>query len=120
MQFVVQPGDLSRAQARVPGASLAFFPSSCIFAASRQHLIYMSGALLSFLVLQAERRARFFGRYGERYDRRLFADVEAIQRLYLDLVSSSFIFSDPLTARRIESIRVNMIRSGANRYNSFP
>ncbi|NQV70202.1 MAG: hypothetical protein HQ498_09265 [Pseudohongiella sp.] len=66
------------------------------------------------------RKFRFFGKYGERYDRRLFAYIEACIGLYLEFADSGLLQSDSSEFSQICRIRDHMLDKGQRLYYEFP
>lgn len=69
----------------------------------------------------ASRRAKFFGKHGERFDRRLYAEIESIIRLYIELDNIGIIENEPKQFKKLLKIQRDMLKKAAkSRYESFP
>lgn len=68
----------------------------------------------------AENRSKFFGKHGERFDRRLYAEVDSLIRLSLKFREMRLVRSDPETFKRILEIQKRLLRVGQDAYLHFP
>jgi len=68
----------------------------------------------------ADHRSKFFNKHGERFDRKLHAEVESIIRILLKLRSMNVIESDPETFIKISAIERELLRVGQEEYLDFP
>jgi len=66
------------------------------------------------------RKSRFFGKHGERYDRRLFALVEANRSLYIEFCNDGLLVRDAEEFRQIMIIHDSMMKKGQEMYYDFP
>lgn len=68
----------------------------------------------------AENRSKFFGKHGERFDRRLYAEVDSLIRLSLKFREMRLVRSDPETFRNLLAIQKRLLRVGQDEYLHFP
>lgn len=66
------------------------------------------------------RRSKHFGKHGERFDRRLFAEVDSCVRIWLELRSKAVIGRDREDFKRIVIIRESLLNRGKQLYYDFP
>lgn len=59
-------------------------------------------------------------KHGERFDRRLYAEVESIVRLSLKLHSMEVIVADPESFKELSAIQRELLRVGQDEYLDFP
>lgn len=65
-------------------------------------------------------RASFFLKHGERFDRRLYAEVCALNAIYLNFIDFRLINSNPEGYRQINRIKTEMLEAGQLVYKDFP
>lgn len=68
----------------------------------------------------AVRRSRHFGKYGERFDRRLYAELDSMVRIWMALSEQELLPCNPLEFRGIIKIRENTLEQGQWLYEDFP
>ena len=76
--------------------------------------------LWSSLIEIANRRSKFFLKHGERFDRRLYAEIEAIIRISLKLHASDLINADPDKFKELVKIQRDLLHAGQEQYVEFP
>lgn len=66
-------------------------------------------------------RSKHFGKYGERFERRLYAEIESIIRLWYRLDDIGIISSDPVTFKKLVAIQRGMLKQAEYlEYDQFP
>lgn len=68
----------------------------------------------------AVRRSRHFGKYGERFDRRLYAELDSMVRIWMVLSEQKLLPCNPLEFKGIIQIRENTLEEGQRIYEDFP
>lgn len=74
----------------------------------------------SVFLQTAESRSQFFGKYGERFDRRLYAEIESIIRLSHRLHSKELIDADTDNYKLLIGIQRDLLYRGQELYEEFP
>lgn len=82
--------------------------------------IQESEVIWSALLQIAKSRSRFFSKHGERFDRRLYAEVESIIRISLELHAKAAIDVDPARFKELRQIQRDLLRLGQDEYLDFP
>jgi hypothetical protein len=72
------------------------------------------------LLHTAKSRSKYFGKHGERFDRRLYAEIESINRISLLLHSKGVIDADPENYRSLVAIQRDLLNRGQELYEAFP
>lgn len=68
----------------------------------------------------AVRRSQFFLKHGERFDRRLYAEVESIIRISLMLQGKGLIEADTEKFKELTRIQRELLYTGQEVYEEFP
>ena len=68
----------------------------------------------------ARHRSQFFMKHGERFDRKLYAEVESLIRISLKLRSMNVIESNPDMFKELSAIERELLRRGQDEYLDFP
>lgn len=69
----------------------------------------------------AVRRSRYFGKHGERFDRALYSELEALIRIWLEFVSTGIMLNSPKRYKKLLKIQRNMLKHARKRqYQNFP
>jgi len=72
------------------------------------------------LLQTAESRSKFFGKHGERFDRRLYAEIESIIRISLGLHSKELIDVDSENFKSLVDLQRDLLYRGQELYEQFP
>lgn len=82
--------------------------------------MYIAPDNADYLFQLVLRRSRYFGKHGERFDRRLYSEIEAYVRIWMELCRSNVIKNNPTKFRRLLKIQGDMLKQGQLTYKSFP
>ena len=74
----------------------------------------------SVLLKVTRSRSKFFLKHGERFDRKLYAEVESIVRISLKLRALNVIESNPEMFGELLAVERELLRLGQDEYLDFP